>query len=269
MAISRPSSDRRSTRAIRAGTSGRFDDSEESYGKVTHRGAPERQSLLERASNPPRETSSVSETSISWRRGPGQRKRTGSLSCARRCSRRSVGITVSTRTARGNRDIIPSAGTIQSEIQAERPVLEVLAIADVACACGSAPRTLRCTMERATFWSRVGAVARGMMETAAERRTSRRFSISLPVRVQRKGSRSGELLAHTRDVSFRGLYFLAEAPFEKGTEIEFVLTLPKEVLLSGEVNIRCFGQVIRVEGHNGRCGVAARIDRYEFLPPVA
>src|SRR5712692_3532713 len=107
MAISRPSSDRRSTRAIRAGTSGRFDDSEESYGNVTHRGAPERQSLLEQASNPPRETSSVSKSSVSWRRGPGQRKRTGSLSCARRCSRRSVGITVSTGTARGNRNTIP------------------------------------------------------------------------------------------------------------------------------------------------------------------
>src|SRR5712664_3591265 len=117
MAISRPSSDRRSTRAIRAGTSGRFADSEESYGKVTHRGAPERQSLLERTSNPPRETSSVSEISVSWRRGPGQRKRTGNLSCARRCSRRSVGITVLTGTARGNRNIIPSAGAGQREIR--------------------------------------------------------------------------------------------------------------------------------------------------------
>src|SRR3989442_10830791 len=139
MAISRPSSDRRSTRAIHAGTSGRFADSDESYGNVTHRGAPERQSLLERTSNPPRQTSSVSETSVSWRRGPGQRKRTGSLSCARRCSRRSVGITVSTGTARGNRDIIPPAGTGQSEIQAARPVLEVLVIASVA-----APVGLRC-----------------------------------------------------------------------------------------------------------------------------
>src|SRR5712692_3758531 len=117
MAIRRPSSDGRSTRAIRAGISGRFHDSEESYGKVTHKGAPERQSLLERTSNPPRETSSVSETSISWRRGPGQRKRTGSLSCARRCSRRSVGITVSTGTARGNRNIIPPAGAGQREIR--------------------------------------------------------------------------------------------------------------------------------------------------------
>ncbi|HYL10065.1 MAG TPA: PilZ domain-containing protein [Candidatus Acidoferrales bacterium] len=107
------------------------------------------------------------------------------------------------------------------------------------------------------------------MQVGTERRTSRRFTMSLPVRVRRKGSRSGELLAHTRDVSFRGLYFLGEANFEKGAEIEFVLTLPKEVTLSGEVNIRCFGEVVRVEAHNSRRGIAARIDTYEFLPPAA
>ncbi len=77
------------------------------------------------------------------------------------------------------------------------------------------------------------------------------------------------MLAQTRDVSFRGLYFLAEAPFEEGTEIEFVLTLPKEMTLSGEVNIRCLGQVVRVEAHNDSRGIAARIDHYEFLPAAA
>lgn len=90
--------------------------------------------------------------------------------------------------------------------------------------------------------------------------------MSLPVRVRRKGAKGGETLAQTRDVSFRGLYFLAEISLEKGSEIEFVLTLPKEVTLSGEVNIRCIGQVVRVEKHNSHRGIAARIDRYEFLP---
>ncbi len=113
------------------------------------------------------------------------------------------------------------------------------------------------------------ALAGEIMENRAERRTSRRFTMALPVRVRRKGSKSGEMLAQTRDVSFRGLYFLAEVHFEKGTEIEFVLTLPKEVTLSGEVNIRCFGVVVRVEAHNSRRGIAARIDRYEFLPATA
>ena len=115
----------------------------------------------------------------------------------------------------------------------------------------------------------MGALAGGISEKEAERRTSKRFTMSLPVRVRRKDTRSGELLVQTRDVSFRGLYFVAEIPFEKGTEIEFVLTLPKEVTLSGEVNIRCFGEVVRVEAHNDSRGIAARIDRYDFLPPKA
>ena len=36
--------------------------------------------------------------------------------------------------------------------------------------------------------------------------------------------------------------------------------------MAGDVHIRCFAEIVRVEPHNGRRGVAARIDRYEFLP---
>lgn len=78
-----------------------------------------------------------------------------------------------------------------------------------------------------------------------------------------------EQRGQTRDVSFRGLYFLIDARFEPSTKIEFVLTLPKEITLAGDVHIRCFGQVVRVEDHNGRRGIAARIERYEFLPAPA
>ena len=72
--------------------------------------------------------------------------------------------------------------------------------------------------------------------------------------------------AQTRDISFRGLYFLTEAEYEPGNPIEFVLTLPKQMTRSGDVNIRCFGQVVRVEPDDAKQGVAARIERYEFLP---
>lgn len=104
------------------------------------------------------------------------------------------------------------------------------------------------------------------MEHVSDRRTSRRFTMSLPLRIRPNGSKKTELPGYTRDVSFRGLYFMVDAPFEAGNEIEFVLTLPKEVTLSGDVNIRCFGQVVRVESKDQRRGVAARIERYEFLP---
>lgn len=105
------------------------------------------------------------------------------------------------------------------------------------------------------------------MGNAAERRSSRRFTMALPLTVRSNGPAGFvERQGQTRDVSFRGLYFLADADFEKGSQIEFILTLPKEITLAGDVNIRCFGQVVRVEPHEDRRGVAARIERYEFLP---
>ncbi len=104
------------------------------------------------------------------------------------------------------------------------------------------------------------------MSNASERRASRRFTMNLPlsVRVPAAEGNAGTP-AQTRDVGFRGLYFLIDSALEPGTPIEFVLTLPREVTMSGDVHIRCHGQVLRVEDQNGRRGVAARIEHYEFL----
>jgi hypothetical protein len=108
------------------------------------------------------------------------------------------------------------------------------------------------------------------MANATERRSSRRFSLNLPLKVRAPGETTpAEQRAETRDVSFRGLYFFIEGRYETGMSIEFILTLPKEITLAGDVHIRCFGQVVRVEPQNGHRGVAARIDRYEFLPAPA
>jgi hypothetical protein len=70
-------------------------------------------------------------------------------------------------------------------------------------------------------------------------------------------------------VSFRGLYFISEMGVEEGNPIEFVLTLPQQITLAGDVHIRCYARVLRVEPHDARLGIAARIDRYEFLPAGA
>jgi hypothetical protein len=76
-----------------------------------------------------------------------------------------------------------------------------------------------------------------------------------------------ELKAHTRDVSYRGLYFLTEARFEDGSEIDFILTLPQQMITAGDVNIRCHGRVVRIEtDENGKTGIAAKIEKYEFVP---
>jgi hypothetical protein len=108
------------------------------------------------------------------------------------------------------------------------------------------------------------------MSDGADRREARRFTMSLPMRVLPLEARGRELSASTRDVSYRGLYFLADAKFEIGSEIEFVITLPQQITQSGDVNIRCQGQIVRVEpSENGRVGIAAKIARYEFMPVVA
>jgi PilZ domain len=105
------------------------------------------------------------------------------------------------------------------------------------------------------------------MDDTSDRREARRFIMTLPVRVMAHDVNSPELKAHTRDVSYRGLYFLSEARFERGSDIDFILTLPQQMISAGDVNIRCHGKVVRVEAtDNGKTGIAARIDKYEFVP---
>jgi len=107
------------------------------------------------------------------------------------------------------------------------------------------------------------------MSDLSDRREARRFVMTLPVRVLAHDASSPELKAHTRDVSYRGLYFLSEAKFQDGAEIDFIITLPHQMIAAGDVNIRCHGQVVRVEStDNGKVGIAARIDRGLKFPAI-
>lgn len=108
------------------------------------------------------------------------------------------------------------------------------------------------------------------MADPTERRSSRRFTMALPL-ILRSQKLSGppEIAGETRDVSFRGLYFWTKEDLETGAAIEFVLTLPKEITMTRDVNIHCFGRVMRVDTQSQTRGVAARIERYEFLPAPA
>jgi len=108
------------------------------------------------------------------------------------------------------------------------------------------------------------------MSEENDRREARRYNMTLPLRILSLDSNSAELSAFTRDVSYRGLYFLAETDAKIGSNIEFVITLPEQIVRSGDVNIRCHGQIVRTEAtENGKVGIAAKIDRYEFLHAAA
>jgi hypothetical protein len=53
--------------------------------------------------------------------------------------------------------------------------------------------------------------------------------------------------------------------------LEFVLTLPEQITKGSAVRIKCVGKVVRVDQNRpdaGYLGVAATIERYEFLREV-
>ena len=105
-----------------------------------------------------------------------------------------------------------------------------------------------------------------MAQSQREQRATRRFSLRLPVTVKFTDA-SGEKPAQTRDVSARGICFYLDQSVAEGSELEFTLTLPPEITLTESIKVHCKGKVVRVEpqGPAGRVGIAAIIERYEFL----
>lgn len=104
----------------------------------------------------------------------------------------------------------------------------------------------------------------------AERRSARRYELSLPVVVrspqdQPESGRNGK----TRDISTRGVYFVLEENLAPGTEVDFMLTLPAEITRGTKVFIRAHGKVVRVENRTEdgarRLGVAAVIEKYDIV----
>lgn len=103
-----------------------------------------------------------------------------------------------------------------------------------------------------------------------ERRTARRYDLSLPVIIRMAAERvidSQE--GKTRDISTRGLYFVLDQHLEAGSELDITLTLPTEITHGSEVFVRAMGKVVRVEPRledgNSRMGVAAVIERYDII----
>ncbi len=104
----------------------------------------------------------------------------------------------------------------------------------------------------------------------AERRTTRRYDLSLPVIVRVPTERATDTQkGKTRDISPRGLYFIVAQDLQAGSEIDITLTLPAEITHGTEVFVRAVGKVVRVERRTEedsiRMGVAAVIERYDII----
>jgi hypothetical protein len=103
-----------------------------------------------------------------------------------------------------------------------------------------------------------------------ERRTTRRYDLSLPVIIRIPAERQVDSQeGKTRDISTRGLYFVIEQDLEAGSELDIILTLPAEITHGTEVFVRALGKVVRVERRmedsGARLGVAAVIERYDII----
>lgn len=104
-----------------------------------------------------------------------------------------------------------------------------------------------------------------------ERRTARRYDLSLPVEVRTPtaGTEVEPRSGRTRDISTRGVYFTIDQDLAPGTELDFMLTLPAEITRGTEVFIRAHGRVVRVdrrqENGSEKVGVAAVIQKYDII----
>ena len=104
-----------------------------------------------------------------------------------------------------------------------------------------------------------------MAQPQPEKRTTRRFSLNLPISVKFLDDGNRELAGHTRDVSSRGVFMYLDTEIKAGDPIEFVMTLPPEITLSNPIRVRCKGRILRVDKSAQEQGVAAAIDKYDFL----
>lgn len=101
-----------------------------------------------------------------------------------------------------------------------------------------------------------------MAEPRQEQRTNRRFSLKLPVEL----STGTKVMAETRDVSARGVFFYVDSEVSEGSPIEFTITLPPEITLTESIRVKCTGRVVRVDqsSSNPQVGIAAAIEQYDF-----
>ena len=104
-----------------------------------------------------------------------------------------------------------------------------------------------------------------MAQPQPEKRSTRRFSLELPITITYAGNSAAELAAQSRDVSSRGVFMYVNSEFAEGVALEFVMTLPREITLAEPIRVRCIGRVLRVENRDHRQGVAVSIENYDIV----
>ena len=104
-----------------------------------------------------------------------------------------------------------------------------------------------------------------MAQPQPEKRSTRRFSLELPITVTFANNGKAEFAGQTRDVSSRGVFMYVNTELSEGASLEFIMTLPHEITLAEPIRVRCHGRVLRVESNGRQQGIAVSIDRYDFV----
>ena len=82
-----------------------------------------------------------------------------------------------------------------------------------------------------------------------EKRREKRVAASLPVILARASGL-------TRDVSASGVFFETDTQFAQGSRIDITVKLTSP---AGRMRLECQGEIVRVEQHGTRMGVAVKI----------
>ena len=91
--------------------------------------------------------------------------------------------------------------------------------------------------------------AKKQVRRKAEKRREVRVAASLPVAL-------AKARGITRDVSATGIFFETEARFAQGNTIDLTVELTSP---AGKMQFKCQGEIVRVEQHGARVGVAVKI----------
>ena len=93
-------------------------------------------------------------------------------------------------------------------------------------------------------------------------RNSIRFPLHLQVTLK---TPTAEYRAKTIDISAGGILFHAESEIAVGSEVEFTIEMPRDVLgTKHPVLVKCQGRVVRLAEETSGQNVAVVIDEYHF-----
>ena len=107
-----------------------------------------------------------------------------------------------------------------------------------------------------------------------ERRKARRYEVYLPLQVSMSRRLPAEYYtAQLRDISRTGIYFHSDMNLQAGAGLELTFALPTDKDRGTSVLVRASAKALRISPIPGETtpiyGVAATIDRIEFVRPVA